>query len=133
MGNINKDKIRQEEDIQIIEKFILMLKTSGYDRAQAREAVVCGIRGWKAKIVRRNDEGRGFYRNAASTLSARYKKKLTAKTSWYKKNSKNMKRKYEMDSEEQEELSERQALKRATRPPEPKEETGESQEETEEN
>ena len=49
--------------------------------------------------------------------STRYRKKLTAKTSWYKQSSKNLKRKYEMDEEEQEEWDERQALKRAKRPP----------------
>jgi hypothetical protein len=92
LSNVNKNKITQEEILQIIEKFILLLITSGYDRAQAREAVVSGIRGWKTKIVRRAGENRGFYMHAASTLSSRYRKKLTAKTSWYKKTSKNKKK-----------------------------------------
>ena len=43
LSNINKNKITQEETLQIVEKFIQMLKTSGYDRAQAREAVVSGM------------------------------------------------------------------------------------------
>ena len=76
-----------------------------------------GISGWKAKTVRRSEEGKGFYRNTASTMTTRYRKKLTAKTSWYKHNSKNNERKYEMDESEQEELDEILNLKRAKRPP----------------
>ena len=40
------DRQPQEEILKIIEKFIILLITSGYDRAQAREAVLSGIRGW---------------------------------------------------------------------------------------
>ena len=46
LSNTNKNRVPQEEILKIIEKFIILLITSGYDRAQAREAVVSGIRGW---------------------------------------------------------------------------------------
>ena len=51
-----------------------MLVTSGYDRKQTREAIVSGLRGWKSKVRRRQENGQEFYRSAASTLSTRYKK-----------------------------------------------------------
>ena len=90
-----------------MEEYIQMLVTSGYDRRQTKEAIVSGIRGWKSKIRRREEEGKNFYRTAASTLSSRYKKKLTAKTNWYKGSGdmNTRKRKYEMDEEELKDLS----------------------------
>ena len=45
-GQPSVDRQPQEEILKIIEKFIILLITSGYDRAQAREAVLSGIRGW---------------------------------------------------------------------------------------
>ena len=109
----------QHEIIQVVEDYTLMLVTSGYERAQAREAIVSGLRGWKAKIKRRQESGQEFYRTSASTLSARNKKKLLSKTSWYKNGDKKTgKRKYEMDEEEQEEMETRTRAKRAKRPPE---------------
>ena len=103
LSNINIGKVSQDEVLKVVEKFILLLVTSGYDRPQAREAVVSGIKGWKAKVERRKKEKRSFYRPAASTLSLRYRKKLTAKTSWYKDKKKATQQEYEMDEEEREE------------------------------
>ena len=80
LSNIHMEKIHMDEVLQIVEDYTQMLVTSGYGRGQAREAVVSGIRGWKSKIRRRKEEGQDFYRSATSTLSTRYKKKLTAKT-----------------------------------------------------
>ena len=95
LSNINRDKITLEEMLSVIERFIQMLVTSGYDRKQSREVVVSGLRGWKSKIRRREENKQEFYRSAVSTLAGRYKKKLTARTSWFKTGSK--KREYEMD------------------------------------
>ena len=76
------------------------------------------------KAKRRQDNGQEFYRSGKSTLISRYKKKLTAKTSWYKKGDKeNKKRKYEMDEEETEEMRKRYQEKRAKKPPERKNKT----------
>ena len=85
-----------------------------------------GVRGWKNKRQRREEDGQDIYRNAASSLSSRYKKKLTARTSWYKNTNKNGKREYVLDEEEEEDMRRRNAAKRAKKP---REEPG--QEETE--
>ena len=53
LSNINRDKITLEEMLTVIERFIQMLVTSGYDRKQSREVIVSGLRGWKSKIRRR--------------------------------------------------------------------------------
>ena len=78
----------------MIEQIIQIPVTSVYDRKQSREAVVSGIRGLKSKIRRREEERKVFY-----TPASRFRKKLTAKTSWYKTNRKNnQKRKYLLDA-----------------------------------
>ena len=46
--------------------------------------MVCGLLGWRRKIARRIQEGKLFYRSAASTLKLRGKKKLLEKVTWYR-------------------------------------------------
>jgi hypothetical protein len=84
LSNTNHEDPDQQDVHAHIETFIQQLKSSGYDRKCAREAVVCGILGWKRKISRRIKEGKPFYRSAASTLKQRCKKKLLEKVTWYK-------------------------------------------------
>ena len=84
LSNISHGIVMSER-LQIVEKFIVQLKNSGYTRKQAREAVTCGLVGFRNKVEKRKTMGEDFYRSAASTLKSRVKKKLTAKTSWYKK------------------------------------------------
>jgi hypothetical protein len=76
--------IVDEEMPEIIEHFTTQLKTSGYDRRLAKEIISCGVVGYRRKVMRRDREGRGFYRHASSTLSQRNKKKLLEKTTWYR-------------------------------------------------
>jgi hypothetical protein len=47
--------------------------------------VVSGVLGWRRKIQRRKKEGTEFYRTAKSTLAGRCKKKLTEKSTWFKR------------------------------------------------
>ena len=76
--------IVDEEMPQIIEHFTTQLKTSGYDRRLAKDIISCGVVGYRRKVMRRDREGRGFYRHARSTLRQRNKKKLLEKTTWYR-------------------------------------------------
>ena len=86
-----------EEMPEIIEHYTSQLKTSGYDRRQAKEVICCGVIGWKRKVQRREREGKGFYRLGRSTLKQRNKKKLLAKTTWFRE-----KRKRDADDDEDE-------------------------------
>ena len=61
LSNINIDRVSQEEVIRNVEDYTNMLVTSGYERVQAREAIVSGIRGWKTRIKRRAENGQEFY------------------------------------------------------------------------
>ena len=46
--------------------------------------MVAGILGWMRKRKRREDQGQGFYRGAASTLKQRMRKRLLDPVNWYK-------------------------------------------------
>ena len=74
-----------EDHVAVVDKYTCKLKTSGYNQEQAREVIVSGIRGYRNKIKRRKKEGKPFYRPARQTLSARVRKKLMEKQTWYKK------------------------------------------------
>ena len=67
-----------------MEKYVSQLKTSGSGRKQAREAVICGVLGWRRKLERREKAGQKQYLEASETLEKRTEDKLLEKTSWYK-------------------------------------------------
>ena len=49
------------------------------------ELVTSDVRGYKNKVRNRMRNGEDFYRSAKSMLGGRIHKKLTAKTTWYRK------------------------------------------------
>ena len=77
-----KDK-NVEEKLKVINQFTRELKQSEYGRLEVKEIIVSGMKGWMKKMERRLETGK-LYRSGKSTLAQRCKKKLTAKTSWYK-------------------------------------------------
>ena len=79
-----KNKSTIEKKV-VIEQYTAELKVSGYSRKEAKEVILCGMKGWKSKMGRREKEGGKLYRSAKSTLQARCKKNLTEKTTWYKR------------------------------------------------
>ena len=83
LSNIHEDVIATEIH-PIIEHYTSQLNSSGYGRKQARNIIIAGVLGWMRKAARRKAEGLPFYRNAKSTIGTRSKKKLTAKTTWYR-------------------------------------------------
>ena len=83
LSNLDKT-LGMSDHIGVINDYTYKLKISGYNRGQAKEIIVSGIRGFKNKVERRKREGQPFYRHAKKTLAARVKKKLLGKTSWYK-------------------------------------------------
>ena len=60
------------------------MKNSGYSRHECREIVMSGVKSWLRRHQRRKQEGKGFYRGAASTLQGRMRKKLLDKTTWFR-------------------------------------------------
>ena len=84
LTNMNAEKNDEEERRRIVDHFTSQLKTSGYERRQAREVIISGIKGWLRKRERRQKLGQDFYRGAASTLKQRMRKKLLDPVNWYK-------------------------------------------------
>ena len=77
--------MEQGERNAILESFIEKLKVSGYKKAQIKEIITCGLKGYQTKIERADREGRALHRGAAQTIGKRQKKKLLEKTQWYRR------------------------------------------------
>ena len=84
LSNCNREGTDQGEKDRICEEYIRQLKNSGFGRAEVREMVVSGVKGWLRRHKRRVQEGIEFYRSAANSLQSRAKKKLLGKSNWYK-------------------------------------------------
>ena len=67
------------------------MKRSGYNRCQVKEITESGLVGYERKLDKARKEGREIHREASDTIRTRQKKKLLAKTTWYKKKEKNEK------------------------------------------
>ena len=68
----------------VIEQFTKEMKSSGYDRRGAREAVISGIKGDRKRHERKEKDGGSFYKTAEETLKDRINRKLLESTTWYK-------------------------------------------------
>ena len=74
----------------IIDKLGQKMMTSGYSIQKTRRAIHNGIKYYETKKRRCQEESKPLYRNAKLSQAGRYKKKLLAKTSWYKKKRKDL-------------------------------------------
>ena len=81
--------VSQTERDTILEKFISRMEKSGYSKKQIRDITMSGLKGYETKRKRAAETGQELHRSGASTLQKRYKKKLTAKTNWYKQKRRN--------------------------------------------
>ena len=69
----------------IVDKYGIKLMTSGYSRDQTRKIMTNGIKGYLTKLKRRKLHGRRIHYTASESKDSRIKKKLTGKSSWYRK------------------------------------------------
>ena len=82
-------KIDQKIKNKIVENYSVKLLRSGYNVAQTRDILISGLRGYKNKVRNAQSRKLPLHRSAKSSLTARYRKKMFGKTSWYKNNNKN--------------------------------------------
>ena len=68
----------------VIDSFTAKLKVSGYGKEQIKRIVIAGLKGYDNKLKRANKLSKGIHIIAADGAASRYKKKLTAKSSWFK-------------------------------------------------
>ena len=78
------ETVPQDRKDSILNDFVFKMLRSGYSVSQCRDILISGIRFYKAKVSRANQSGSKLHRSAQSSLVSRLKKKITAKTSWYK-------------------------------------------------
>ena len=84
LSNVGNN-IGQCEKDRIIDHFTQQLVNSGFERKQVYEIISSGLKGYENKIERRKRARENFYRKGVETLEERTRKKLTEKTSWFKK------------------------------------------------
>ena len=84
------ETISESERINVIDNYIDRLLVSGYSVDQIREIVESGLKGYTRKLNRSSKTGIPLHRPAASTLQGRISKKLTERSSWYKKKPKSL-------------------------------------------
>ena len=83
-----REELPNEERRKVIDGYGIKLLTSGYRRAQVRRILVSGMKGYLTKRSRRKAMGRRIHLTAEESAKARIRKKLLAKSSWYKARSK---------------------------------------------
>ena len=117
--NINKDKNPIEEYVNVLDKKTQELRNSGYNHQTAKEIIVSGIRGWKARTSRKENSGQEIYRAAKKTLFNRTRKKLTSRENWYKKQTHEPEDKNCPANQTQDKLSSKPKFQAQTRIPSP--------------
>ena len=83
------EMIPQEERNVVVEKFILRLRRSGYNKDQVRNIIISGLKGYQTKKERAKLNNKMLHRSATSTKVQRHKNKLLEKSTWFKKVKKN--------------------------------------------
>ena len=83
MKNTLED-ICQEEKNSILNEFVVKLISSEYSVDQARRIIIAGLRGYERLLKKQQDGIQDIHRPAAQGLGERNRKKLLAKTKWFK-------------------------------------------------
>ena len=79
------EMVGQEERDRIIERYISKLTVSGYNTNQIKNIIESGLKGYETKLEKSSRTGESIHRSAKSTQGARIRKKLTEKSTWFRK------------------------------------------------
>ena len=79
------DKVDMNTKLEVVDNMAMKMLTSGYSLMQTRRAISNGLRYYEAKKERCKKEKKPLYRTAKMSQGGRYRKKLMAKTTWYRK------------------------------------------------
>ena len=102
----SSEELGAGEKARITVEYAGMLLNSGYSLQKNREILIRGIKGYESKLRRCQESGVPIRKKAKESSQARMRKKLTAKTNWYKK------RKIQEDTYQYEPKSKRKKLKK---------------------
>ena len=78
------EKMDNQTRLEVVDKMAVKMLTSGYSKKQTRRAISNGLKYYEAKKARCLKENRPLYRTASDSLAGRYRKKLVAKSTWFK-------------------------------------------------
>ena len=70
---------------RVVDQYAQKLRNSGYEIEQVRRIIFNGIKGYENKRRRSNEMGWKLHRTSLDSMGARVRKKLLAKSSWFKK------------------------------------------------
>ena len=79
------EDLQEEKYIEIVDSYAQKLVNSGYGINQVRRMLISGIRGYGGKVNRCKELGIDLRRTANKSQGARNIKKLTGRTTWFKK------------------------------------------------
>ena len=85
------DGLERGEYVTILDAYCQKLINSGYREPQIRRIVIAGIKGWRAKVRRCQEEGRKVRRSAKDSLGKRLRTRLIGKSTWFKRRKGNKK------------------------------------------
>ena len=77
-------EIMDKERGETLDRFAVKLLTSGFQVETSRKIILAGIRGYEAKVKKRNAENVPIYRTAEESGKTRNRKKIIGKSSWFK-------------------------------------------------
>ena len=78
-------ELDQERIDRIIDNFTVKLISSGYGMQQAYTIINAGLKGYEKLLKKQTDGIMNIHRPAANGVASRNRKKLTSKSSWFKK------------------------------------------------
>ena len=81
----SSEKLGQGAKVQIVDDYSQKLVNSGYRGEQLSRIITNGIKGYEGKLKRCREQGRPLHRSSTDSQGARIRKKLLAKSKWFKK------------------------------------------------
>ena len=78
------ERVETRERVEIVDNYTAKLINSGYTMDQARRVIVAGLKGYESQLEKAVRDGSKLHRSAKEGAAARYRKKLTAKSKWFK-------------------------------------------------
>ena len=74
--------------LEIVDNYTQKLLNSGYKGETLQRIITNGIKGYESKLRRCKEEGRKLHRSSTDSQGARIRKKLLAKSNWFRKSKK---------------------------------------------
>ena len=79
------EELGEEYRLRVVNDYTQKLANSGYKREQLKRIIANGIKGYEARKRRSIVEGRKLHRTSVDSQGARTRRKLLARTTWFKK------------------------------------------------